>query len=48
MMGGIPARNGSYFLYTVFGSADFRRDGKWRRENGIEKWVFHCLGVEGK
>ena len=27
---------------------DFRRDGKYRMENGVEKWVFLCLGMGRK
>ena len=32
-----------YNINSVFGWIDFRRGGKYRRENGVEKWVFHCL-----
>ena len=24
---------------------DFRRGGKYRKENGVEKWVFLCLAM---
>ena len=27
---------------------DFRRGGKYRKENGVEKWVFLCLAMGGK
>ena len=33
---------------TVFGWMDFRRGGKYRKENGVEKWVFLCLVLGGK
>ena len=37
-----------HFSYTVFGWVDFRRDGKCKKENGMENWVFFCLGIRRK
>ena len=33
---------------TVFGWVEYREDGKYKRENGVENSVFHCLGMGRK
>ena len=35
-------------INTVLGLVEFRKDGKCKKENGVENWIFLCLGMGRK